>query len=207
MKSSLRKQQATVMSSFELKPSHHPSAGSTADSVLLQPGREELPVLLAQRVTLEDWQQTFDGVHSLYAKHLQDINNAMPFMMIPCFICCTIPRLASMQKQLQDDWADVLRREQQRYRKAGIQLSLYREVSASGFGSSRRISNEVVGLKFDVPVYQTTMTAQHHAATAPAAGSGEDYAQQLNVLHQLHKTGGLTDSEFENAKAKILAKM
>jgi len=188
------------MSSFELKPSHHPGLGSTATSIMIQTDRDELPVLLVNRITLEDWQQTFDSVFELYEKHLEAVNSIAPLMMIPCCICCSLPKLASMQKNLQDDWADLCRREQQRYRKAGISVALHREISTMGVGSSRNISNEVVGLKFNVPA-----VAQQSASDVGT--SSEDPTQQLNTLHQIYKTGGLTSSEYDAAKAKILAKM
>jgi len=101
-----------AMASFELKPLHHAFLGSSADSIMLQPGRCELPVLLVNRTTIEEWHQTFESVHQLHAKHLQAINGAAPWVMIPCCICCTMPKLASMQMSLQDDWADICRSEQ-----------------------------------------------------------------------------------------------
>jgi len=81
------------MSSFELKPSHHPGLlGSTATSIMLQPERDELLVLLVNRITLEDWKHTFDGVFELYKKHLEAINSVAPLMLIPCCICCSLPK-------------------------------------------------------------------------------------------------------------------
>jgi len=67
-----------TMPSFELKPLHHASLLSSADSTMLQPGRDEQPVLLVNRITIKEWHQTFDGVYQLYAKHLQAINGAAP---------------------------------------------------------------------------------------------------------------------------------
>jgi len=104
------------------------------------------------------------------------------------------------------DWSDICRRKQHRYR---ISVSLYREVSASGFGSNRHISNEVCApslTSLSLLLSAQTMH-QHNAATPLAGSSSEDYAHQLHVLHQIHKTGGLTDTEYETAKAKILAEM
>lgn len=187
------------MSSLELKPSHHPRFGSTATSVMLQPERDELPVLLVNRIALEDWQQTFDGVFGLYQKHLEAVNSVRPLMLIPCCICCSLPKLASMQKNLQDDWADLCRREQQRYRKAGISVALHRQVSTPRVRGSRHVINQVVGLKFGVPAV---------AQSASAVGTiSEDFTRQLNTLYEMYKLGGLTASEYEAAKAKILAKM
>jgi len=69
----------------------------------------------------------------------------------------------------------------------------------------------VVGLKFDIPLItpQPQTMHQNNVATPLAGSSSEDSAHQLHVLHQIHKTGGLTDAKYsyETAKAKILTKM
>lgn len=186
------------MTAFELKPSAQPGLGSTADSIKLEPVRSEIPVLLINFVSLQQWQQTFDAVYNHYEHFLNEGKALIPWVFIPCCICCMLPTLSAMNKRLEEGWIELCRQEQERYRAVGIQVSLYREISGWGAGSSRHVSNNIVGVKFDIPA---------HGITTGGASGGEDYAKQLDTLNHLHKSGGLSDTEFEIAKSKVIAKM
>ena len=165
------------------------------------------------RVSLSQWQTTFDGVMAVYQKFSEGVESLFPWMYIPCCICCVMPKMISIKSEFNIMWGELVSREQKHYRKLGIQVTLAKELFSSGAGSHRHLENETVGLKFDIAPGVAPGTslgiapgvAQATVVSVDGGDSGRDIVSQLEKLNQLYQTGAITNSEYEQAKAKLLA--
>jgi hypothetical protein len=70
---------------------------------------------------------------------------------------------------------------------------------------SRRQANRYADQ--DQAAYEQQMAAQQQMAPPPEAEGGEDPMEQLKKLAELKDQGILTEQEFSDQKAKILAQM
>jgi hypothetical protein len=122
------------------------------------------------RISLQRWQTTFDAVEERYRYVLDSLGKLKPWIFIPCFICCTLPAIATVSSENHNGWMNLLQSEQQYYSSIGIQVSLAREICSSGAGSDRNIQNEVVGLKFDIG----PLPSQEQAAVSDGDGYVEN---------------------------------
>lgn len=158
--------------------------------------RSELPPLLDGRVSLSQWQSTFDGVMAVYQKNSDGISSLTPWIFIPCCVCCIMRKMVAINSEVETMWGELVTREQKQYRSLGIQVTLARELISSGAGSHRHLENETVGLKFDI--------ASGAAPGAAVSAGGGDMVSQLEKLNQLYQTGAITRLEYDQAKAKLL---
>lgn len=135
-----------IMPSFEHKPQAHIHACSTLQDIIWTHPRSSVPPLLVGRISLQRWQKTFDAVEERYRYVLDSFGKMKPWIFIPCFICCTLPAMATVSSEAHNGWMNLLQNEQQYYSTIGIQVSLAREIYSSGAGSDRNFKNEIVGL-------------------------------------------------------------
>lgn len=190
------------MSSFELKPQQQLHIGIDVESLTWTVPRDVVPVLLEGRISLSTWQDTFDKVLERYRAVLGAFSS---WMLIPCFICCSMPRMIAITQENERAWLTLVQEQAQVYRPAGIQVTLAKEIHTMGAGSSRNVRNETVGLRFEIgPVSNQTNAAANFKGGISTAGN--DLANELTQLAKLHKDGALTDEEYSQAKSKLLRK-
>lgn len=195
--------------SFELKPLSELGIGASelrnTNDIVWTHERNSVPPLLADRIQLNDWQQTFDGVKAQYELILQHLRTVRQEFSSPCFLCCSMNSIMAASAEVGNAWVKLLEREQQRYNDACVQVKFDKEIKTIGVGSNRNIHQEIVGLSF-TPTPRSGHGPSTHAtaATKPATKGEHDLTQQLNTLHQIYQTGGLTEEEYTAAKAKIL---
>lgn len=93
-----------------------------------------------------------------------------------------------------------------------IQFSIAGEVSRSAGGAGRSMNaaqdeNAVIFTKKQADAFEAIREAVLAAATAPAAPTSVDVADQLSKLAALHDAGVLTDDEFSAKKTDLLARL
>lgn len=193
------------MSSFELKPQEHVGIGTNVDTLAWTVPREAVPVLLEGRISLSTWQDTFDKVVERYRFIFQSFS---PWMLIPCFICCSMPKMMSITQESKRAWLALVEEQARVYRPAGVQVTLAKELYSMGTGSSRNMRNETVGLRFEI---RPNVNANHSTGGNVRLAEGKstmnnDLTAQLTQLATLHENGALTDEEYSRAKSQLLSK-
>ena len=114
----------------------------------------------------------------------------------------------------QQAWLKLVKDVQEALAPYGVQVTIAQETRTSHsmhdhHGHSTHVVN--VGLKFDVAAAVTPMGVVPTvvAEAAPIQGEmvrdGGGVANELAKLTDLHKSGAITDAEFAEAKAKVLA--
>ena len=176
--------------SFELKPLQYPRGGQSAKHLSWSLPRNSVPPLLADRISLPQWQSTFDALFNHYRVGLDKANNTG--------FLGKMFNAGSIEREWQNGWQYLLQSEQRKYQKLNVQVTLCREVItvASYTGHARDAFNRIVGLAF---------------AVGPAPGGGRsgggssgDVVEQLEKLNRLYKSGAITEKEFNKAKKKLL---
>ncbi len=70
---------------------------------------------------------------------------------------------------------------------------------------ARRQARRAQGQQAQQAPQQVAMQAEAARVAPPAAGGGDDMMAKLGQLAQMHSAGVLSDDEFAQAKAKLLA--
>ena len=194
------------MSSVELKPQQAHGVGRNTGPIVWSHSRDSVPLLLADRISLSQWQATFDAVKSCIEANHQNhqemtgqLLNPINFLC-PCVLCCVLPKFYKKADESNQLWQNLLRQEQERYQTSGIQVSFSKELTAVGHGSHRHLNNITVGLKFEV--IQTA--GGGGGLWGSVGGGGGDIVDRLEKLNNLLKQEAITTEEYEKAKAKIL---
>ena len=183
--------------SFELKPQQLGYRRNAGPIVWSHP-RDSVPALLANRVSLKQWQQTFDNVKSCIDLEQQIAAEMMGNMMNPCFMCCgSMGKMMAAEERVHQQWTGMLRTESAKYLPVGVQVSFAKELGTVGAGSHRHLSNQTVGLKFE-------LVPGGGGAGGGVSGGSSDIVERLEKLNNLYKQGAITAEEYDKAKAKIL---
>mmetsp|Transcript_40475 Transcript_40475/g.47372 ORF Transcript_40475/g.47372 Transcript_40475/m.47372 type:complete len:189 (+) Transcript_40475:43-609(+) len=187
------------MTSFELKPLTHVGIGTDVDQIAWTCPRDGVPVLLVGRVSASQWAATFDGVKARY-DYIFD--NFDWWMLIPCFLCFSMPRMIQISRDNQKGWLRLAQEQAEIYRSAGIQVTLAREIS--GGGGDSNVRNEIVGLKFDIAPNNGGAAFVVPQTMSRMDGGDDNFVAKLEKLDQMHAAGSLSDSEYAAAKEKLL---
>lgn len=186
------------MHGFELKPEQLGYYRRNAGPIVWSHPRDSVPPLLVDRVSLTQWQQTFDAVKSCIDLEQQTAAEMMGQMENPFIMCCGMGtgKMMAAEEKIHQQWTDMLRTEQAKYLPLGIQVSFAKELAPVGAGSHRHLSNQTVGLKFEL--------VQGGGGVPATSGGGGDIVERLEKLSSLYKQGAITSEEYDKAKAKIL---
>ena len=185
---------------FELKPQMRMSIMNlNVEDIVWTQSRDNVPPMLNGRVSLSQWQATFDALEAICRKMCDGVKSLMPWVFIPCCVCCVIPKMVSIQREVHADYFTLVQAEQKKYHSAGIQVTLARELQSAGVGSNLYLNDEVVGLRFIIG--QDVAAPVTNSMHAPSG----DIAKQLETLNELYQTGALTKDEYKKAKSKILS--
>jgi hypothetical protein len=185
--------------SFDLKPQNEISLSTIPDQMIWSAPRSHVPPLLADRVSLSQWQLTFDSVLAQYQRILEGITSLRPWIFIPCCACFIFPKMIELKRETNEEWLRLVAQQQEIYRSAGVQVSLVKEIFTMGAGSSRNLQKDVVGLRFEI----APLPAGSPSLSPTNVGRG-GVVEQLERLTELHKSGALSQIEYEQAKAKVL---
>jgi hypothetical protein len=190
--------------SFELKPQTGIGFGMNVEDIVWTQPRSPLPPLLADRVSLSQWQGTWDAVQKQYDKIYDGMRPLFPWIYIPCCVCCTMSKMIKLKREVQESWVNLVLSEQEKYRSVGVQVTLARELYSYGAGSSRHMENEMVGLRFEIAP-NPGGSSSYEISNTPNKKDSSDLVAQLEKLNALHKAGALSYDEYEKAKAKLLS--
>jgi hypothetical protein len=184
------------MPSFTLKPEERIHIFTVAEHIIMTVPRDQVPILLEGNVPLHVWTDTYDKVMERYKFVLESFH---PCMLVPCFIICFIPSMMRIAKENQQEWLRLVQEQADVYRAFGVLVTLAEEAHSSGSGSDSSTTRHTVGLHFAIgPAAQA----------APVYGQpppNQNIASQLAELANLHKTGALNDTEFQQAKDRLLS--
>ena len=195
--------------SFELKPQVGISIFSNLEDIVWTQSRDHVPPLLQGRVNESTWQRTFDAVRGQYETLLHKKNKMMPWVMIPCFVCCSMPMMIKVSMDLRDSWIAIAQSQAEIYRKAGVQVTLAKELK----GSDGNMSNSIVGLRFEIGPSPANMSGNTSGPTTTSYKSysgrggpagGRDTAARLRQIEDLYRTGSLSPEEYGKARERII---
>jgi len=167
--------------SIELKPQMYNGYYKSVDEIVWTHDRSSVPqVLSSYGVTHSMWIRTFDAIKGIYEEQIAaatKVRSQMCLFLIPCVAPCMIGNHIKIARSIQDGWLNLVKTQAEIYRPLGITVTLAKELATRGVGSDRHMSNETVGLRFEV---SSTAAGGGVATTSPVLASPASHYSNNN---------------------------
>jgi hypothetical protein len=206
------------MASFDLKPMYRrhrdkvPDHARADQRIIFTAPRNQVPMLLQDRVSLSTWMATYDAVVEQY-EFLFDQSTRKRRMIVPWLIpSCRKwqPRQQMSSEQLRQaseaNWLAICQEQQRIYRSAGILVTIATELKLYREGNDSIFRREMVGLHFEIPSQTNIFSRDVPASSLQEMKQQSENRKELDLIIELHQAGRLSDQEFAKAKARLLIK-